>query len=130
MLCASSRIRRAPGSCRAPRSRRNHRRFSAMSNIVSPKVARENHQIFGTVPCDQGVDRHQGISFIHGGEDVKNVGLDTKIRAGAGALALTLLLAACATGPAYVRPSVDVPPAFKERPAGASGEPPLCAAAE
>src|SRR6202795_1131734 len=47
------------------------------------------------------------------------VGLDTKIRAGAGALALTLILAGCATGPAYVRPTVDVPGAFKERPAGA-----------
>src|ERR1700686_3842824 len=46
--------------------------------------------------------------------------LDTKIRAGAGALALTLLLAGCATGPAYVRPAVDVPEAFKERPAGAA----------
>jgi NodT family efflux transporter outer membrane factor (OMF) lipoprotein len=49
-----------------------------------------------------------------------NVGLDTRIRAGAGALALTLLLAACATGPAYVRPGVDVPGAFKERAAGAA----------
>src|ERR1700676_1342007 len=49
-----------------------------------------------------------------------NVGLDTKIRASAGALALTLLLAGCATGPAYVRPSVDVPQAFKERPAAAA----------
>src|ERR1700736_3896615 len=46
--------------------------------------------------------------------------LDTKIRAGAGALALTLLLAGCATGPAYVRPSVDVPQSFKERPTGAA----------
>ena len=58
-----------------------------------------------------------------------NVGLNTKIRAGAGALALTLLLAACATGPAYVRPSVDVPGAFKERPAGAAAEQPSSAAA-
>src|ERR1700730_7319269 len=49
-----------------------------------------------------------------------NVGLDTKIRAGAGALALTLLLAGCAPGPAYVRPTVDVPGAFKERPASAA----------
>src|SRR5467141_710437 len=49
-----------------------------------------------------------------------SVGLDTKIRAGAGALALTLLLAGCATGPAYVRPAVDVPGAFKERPAAAA----------
>jgi NodT family efflux transporter outer membrane factor (OMF) lipoprotein len=47
---------------------------------------------------------------------IMNVGLDTKIRARAGALALTLLLAGCATGPAYVRPRVDVPGAFKERP--------------
>jgi hypothetical protein len=23
------------------------------------------------VLCDQDIDRHQGISFIHGGEDVK-----------------------------------------------------------
>ncbi len=53
-----------------------------------------------------------------------SVGLDTKIRAGAGALALTLLLAGCATGPAYVRPTVDVPGAFKERPAGAPAERP------
>lgn len=45
--------------------------------------------------------------------------LDTKIRAGAAALALTLILAGCATGPAYVRPTVEVPGAFKERPAGA-----------
>src|SRR5260370_24062040 len=51
---------------------------------------------------------------------VMNVGLDTKIRVSAGALALTLLLAGCATGPAYVRPTVDVPGAFKERPAGAA----------
>src|SRR6202171_3174164 len=51
---------------------------------------------------------------------IMNLGLDNKIRAGAGALALTLMLAACATGPAYVRPSVDVPGAFKERPAGAA----------
>jgi NodT family efflux transporter outer membrane factor (OMF) lipoprotein len=51
---------------------------------------------------------------------IMNVGLDTKIRAGAGALALTLLLAGCATGPAYVRPAVDVPQAFKERPADAA----------
>lgn len=47
------------------------------------------------------------------------IGLDTKIRAGAGALALTLILAGCATGPAYVRPTVEVPGAFKERPTGA-----------
>src|SRR5260370_17847195 len=50
---------------------------------------------------------------------VMNVGL-TKFRAGAGALALTLLIAGCATGPAYVRPSVDVPGAFKERHDGAA----------
>src|SRR6202011_3976568 len=50
--------------------------------------------------------------------------LDTKIRAGAGALALTVLLAGCATGPAYVRPGVDVPGAFKERPAGAAAPAP------
>src|SRR6266478_4987088 len=53
-----------------------------------------------------------------------SVGLDTKIRAGAGALALTLLLAGCATGPAYVRPGVDVPGAFKERPSGAAAPAP------
>src|ERR1700688_1479170 len=50
--------------------------------------------------------------------------LDTKIRAGAGALALTLLLAGCATGPVYVRPSVDVPGTFKERPAGGAAPAP------
>src|SRR5579863_1998566 len=50
---------------------------------------------------------------------IMRVGLGTKIRAGVGALALTLTLAGCATGPAYVRPGVDVPGAFKERPAGA-----------
>src|SRR3984893_536995 len=55
---------------------------------------------------------------------IMNIGLDTKMRAGAGALALTLLLAGCATGPAYVRPSVDVPGAFKERPAGAAAAAP------
>src|SRR6202163_1538979 len=55
---------------------------------------------------------------------IMNVGLDTKIRAGAGALALTLLLAGCATGPAYVKPTVDVPGAFKERPAGAAATAP------
>jgi NodT family efflux transporter outer membrane factor (OMF) lipoprotein len=55
---------------------------------------------------------------------IMNLGLDTKIRAGAGALALTLLLAACATGPAYVRPTVDVPGAFKERPADATAAAP------
>ena len=49
-----------------------------------------------------------------------NAGLDSKIRAGTGALVLTLLLAGCATGPAYVRPGVDVPGAFKERAAGAA----------
>ena len=53
-----------------------------------------------------------------------NVALDTKIRAGGGALALTLLLAGCATGPAYVRPSVDAPGAFKERPTGAAAAAP------
>jgi NodT family efflux transporter outer membrane factor (OMF) lipoprotein len=49
-----------------------------------------------------------------------NAGLDSKIRAGTGALVLTLLLGGCATGPAYVRPGVDVPGAFKERAAGAA----------
>jgi len=58
-----------------------------------------------------------------------NIGLDNKIRAGTGALALALLLAGCATGPAYVRPSVDVPGAFKERPADASAARPSSAAA-
>src|SRR5258708_6746303 len=57
-------------------------------------------------------------------EMIMYIGLDTKIRAGAGALALTLLLAGCATGPAYVRPGVDVPGAFKERPAGAAAPAP------
>jgi NodT family efflux transporter outer membrane factor (OMF) lipoprotein len=55
---------------------------------------------------------------------IMNLGLDDKIRAGAAALALTLLLAACATGPAYVRPTVDVPGAFKERPADAAAAAP------
>jgi NodT family efflux transporter outer membrane factor (OMF) lipoprotein len=49
-----------------------------------------------------------------------NVGLDTKNRVVAGMAILTLLLAGCATGPAYVRPTVDVPGAFKERPAAAA----------
>ncbi|MDB6085690.1 MAG: transporter, partial [Gammaproteobacteria bacterium] len=53
-----------------------------------------------------------------------NVGLDTRIRAGAGALALALLLAGCATGPAYVRPTVDVPGTFKEQAAGAAAAAP------
>jgi NodT family efflux transporter outer membrane factor (OMF) lipoprotein len=55
---------------------------------------------------------------------IMHVGLDAKIRAGAGALTLTLILAGCATGPAYVRPSVDVPGAFKEGPAGAAATTP------
>ena len=58
-----------------------------------------------------------------------SVGFNAKIRAGAGALALTLALAACATGPAYVRPTVEVPGAFKERSTGASAETPSGAAA-
>ena len=37
-------------------------------------------------------------------------------RVAAGGLVMTLLLAGCASGPAYVRPDVDVPGAFKERP--------------
>jgi NodT family efflux transporter outer membrane factor (OMF) lipoprotein len=49
---------------------------------------------------------------------VMNAGLDTKNRVGAGALVVSLLLTGCATGPAYVRPGVDVPGGFKERPAG------------
>lgn len=49
-----------------------------------------------------------------------NVGIDTKNRVGAGMAVMALLLAGCATGPAYVRPTVDVPQAFKERPAGAA----------
>lgn len=43
-----------------------------------------------------------------------------KKRVAAGGLVMTLLLAGCASGPAYVRPSIDVPGAFKERPAGAA----------
>jgi NodT family efflux transporter outer membrane factor (OMF) lipoprotein len=58
-----------------------------------------------------------------------SAGFDLKNRVGAGALGLTLLLAGCATGPAYVRPSVDVPGAFKERPAAAAAERPSGAAA-
>jgi NodT family efflux transporter outer membrane factor (OMF) lipoprotein len=49
-----------------------------------------------------------------------NIGLDTKNRVAAGVVVMTLLLAGCATGPAYVRPTADVPGAFKERPAGAA----------
>jgi len=49
-----------------------------------------------------------------------NVGLDIKNRVGAGMAIMTLLLAGCATGPAYMRPTVDVPGAFKERPAAAA----------
>jgi NodT family efflux transporter outer membrane factor (OMF) lipoprotein len=37
-------------------------------------------------------------------------------RVAAGASVVSLLLAGCASGPAYVRPSIDVPTAFKERP--------------
>ncbi|HXA35880.1 MAG TPA: efflux transporter outer membrane subunit [Steroidobacteraceae bacterium] len=44
--------------------------------------------------------------------------------AGAGTLATALLLAGCATGPAYVRPSVEVPGAFKERAATAAAPAP------
>jgi len=47
-----------------------------------------------------------------------NVGFDIKRRVGAGALVIMLLLAGCATGPAYVRPGVDVPGAYKERRSG------------
>src|SRR5258705_2641802 len=93
--CTSSRTRRAPGSRRALRSRRNRRRPSTMGNVARPYRRRT----------------------------VMNVGLDTKIRAGAGALVLTLLLAGCATGPAYVRPGVDGPGAFKERPAAPAAVP-------
>src|ERR1700722_1049330 len=99
--CASSRPGRAAGSRRAPRIRPNRRRPSAMSNVGSPSRRRM----------------------------IMNVGLDTKIRAGAGALALPLFRAVCETGAAYVRPTVEVPGAFKERPAGASAEPPAGAAA-
>jgi NodT family efflux transporter outer membrane factor (OMF) lipoprotein len=53
-----------------------------------------------------------------------NVGLDIKNRAVAGMAILTLLLASCATGPAYVRPTVDVPGAFKERPTAAAATAP------
>jgi NodT family efflux transporter outer membrane factor (OMF) lipoprotein len=53
-----------------------------------------------------------------------NVGLDIKNRAVAGMAILTLLLASCATGPAYVRPTVDVPGAFKERPPAAAATAP------
>jgi NodT family efflux transporter outer membrane factor (OMF) lipoprotein len=53
-----------------------------------------------------------------------NAGLDTKNRVIAGMAILTLLLAGCATGPAYVRPTVDVPGGFKERPAAAAATAP------
>jgi NodT family efflux transporter outer membrane factor (OMF) lipoprotein len=53
---------------------------------------------------------------------------DIKNRMRAAVLVL-LLLAGCATGPAYVRPSIYVPGAFKERPADASAARPSSAAA-
>jgi NodT family efflux transporter outer membrane factor (OMF) lipoprotein len=44
----------------------------------------------------------------------------TKNALGVACVATVLLLAACAPGPAYVRPDVDVPGAFKEQSAGIS----------
>ncbi len=53
-----------------------------------------------------------------------NFGFGIKKRVAAGGWVLTLLLAGCASGPAYVRPRVDVPRAFKERPVDAAVPPP------
>src|SRR3984885_5837873 len=47
-------------------------------------------------------------------------------RVAVGASVITLLLAGCASGPAYVRPSVDVPIACKEQPVEAAVRPPAC----
>src|ERR1700732_4431155 len=67
--------------------------------------------------------RPNAISTPSGRRMIMNVALETKIRASAGALAVTLLLAGCATGPAYVRPTVDVPGALQERAAAAPAAP-------
>ena len=46
-----------------------------------------------------------------------------KTRVRAGIALITMLLAGCATGPAYIRPAVDVPVAFKEQSAAAAPTP-------
>jgi NodT family efflux transporter outer membrane factor (OMF) lipoprotein len=46
-----------------------------------------------------------------------------KTRVRAGIALITMLLAGCATGPAYVRPDVNVPAKFKEQTAGAAAAP-------
>ena len=38
-------------------------------------------------------------------------------------LTLTLALTGCAVGPDYLRPAVDIPPAFKEAPGWKAAEP-------
>ena len=38
-------------------------------------------------------------------------------------LTLTLALTGCAVGPDYLRPDVDIPPAFKEAPGWKAAEP-------
>jgi NodT family efflux transporter outer membrane factor (OMF) lipoprotein len=47
--------------------------------------------------------------------------INTRVRAGIALI--TMLLTGCATGPAYVKPDVDVPVAFKEQSAGAAPTP-------
>jgi NodT family efflux transporter outer membrane factor (OMF) lipoprotein len=49
-----------------------------------------------------------------------NAKLDIKTRVGLSVALSAMLLAGCATGPAYVKPTVDVPTAFKEQAAGAA----------
>jgi NodT family efflux transporter outer membrane factor (OMF) lipoprotein len=52
-----------------------------------------------------------------------NLELDIKTRVRAGVALISMLLAGCATGPAYVKPDLDVPVAFKEQSAGAAAAP-------
>jgi NodT family efflux transporter outer membrane factor (OMF) lipoprotein len=52
-----------------------------------------------------------------------NIELDINTRVLAGIALISMLLAGCATGPAYVKPAVDVPVAFKEQSAGAAAAP-------
>jgi len=52
-----------------------------------------------------------------------NIELHIKTRVRAGIALITMLLAGCATGPAYVRPDVNVPAKFKEQTAGAAAAP-------
>ena len=50
--------------------------------------------------------------------------IDLKTRVRSSVALGTMLLAGCATGPAYVKPTVDVPTAFKEQAAGAAATAP------